>query len=106
MLKISSFLFKELKMTKKSIKKRGILVKSKSNKNDRLYSCDQPDCDRKFKLKGNLKKHQWQSHDIPSMKSHRFYSCDQSDCDHKFKTKGELKSHKWQFHDIPPILQL
>lgn len=51
--------------------------------------CEQPNCSKKFKTKGEYKAHLRQAHNIGVV----WYYCNVEGCDHKSKTKGHLKDH-------------
>jgi len=61
-----------------------------------MYSCDQLNCNKKFKNICILKHHKAFVHDIDVIWHH----CDQLNCNSKFKTKGHLKRHKMNVHNI------
>ena len=53
-------------------------------------------CTKKFKLKGELKQHLMQKHNVGVV----WLTCSVEGCEHQFKTKGNLKKHLAQAHDI------
>ena len=53
------------------------------------HFCEQPNCSKKFKSKGEYKAHLRQAHNIGVV----WYFCSFEGCGHKSKTKGHLKDH-------------